>query len=316
MSKFLKTAGAIAVFALVVILAGVSITAAQDTVEPTAVPETSTVEQAPPFWGRGGRGQGMMGQGPLAVEQDAMHAAIADALGLTVEELDAAIADGKDLVDLAAEQGVDFAAVRDAMEAVHAEALAQAVEDGLITQEQADLMNQRGMNGPADGFGGRRGGFGGQRGGMMGGFGAGPMAVDQAEMHTAIAGALGISVEEFEAAVDEGQTLVDIAEAQGVDLADVQAAMDEIHAAALEQAVADGLITQEQADWMNEHRSERVLGQGFGPGNGPCHGDADGSFGGARGGMGRGMGGNSGGGARGGSFGGGMGRGFSSGPQG
>lgn len=315
MSKFLKTAGAIAIFALVVILAGASITAAQDTVEPTAVPETSTVEQAPPFWGRGGRGQGMMGQGQLAVNRDEAHAAVADVLSLTVEELDAAIAEGKDLVDLAAEQGVDFADVRDAIEAVHAEALAQAVEDGLITQEQADWMAERGQMGPADRFGGRRGGFDAHRGGMMGGFG-GAMVVDQAEMHAAIANALGISVEAFETAIDEGQTLVDIAEAQGVDLADVRAAMDEVHAAALQQAVEDGLITQEQADWMTQRHSERVLGQGFGPGNGPCHGGSESGFGGARGGMGRGMGGNFGGGARGGSFSGGMGRGFSSGPQG
>jgi hypothetical protein len=97
---------------------------------------------------------------------------LAKALGITVEDLEAAYAEGKTLSDLMAEQGMDAATVRENVEAAYEEAIAQAVEDGVITKEQAEEM----QNGPGWGFGfggpmgrgGRggfrgRGGFGGQK---------------------------------------------------------------------------------------------------------------------------------------------------------
>ena len=78
----------------------------------------------------------------------------------------------------------------------------------------------------------------------------------------AAAEATGLTEDEVIAALQEGQTFAQIAEAQGVDS---QALVDAFLAdreAALEQAVADGWLTQEQADWMlaemTEHVSERV----------------------------------------------------------
>ena len=81
-------------------------------------------------------------------------------------------------------------------------------------------------------------------------------------MHTAMAEAVGMTVEEFDAAIAEGQTLWQIAQAQGVDLADVQASMEAARERAIDQAVADGRLTQEQADWMRS----RPGGAGRGPG--------------------------------------------------
>ncbi|MCB9420442.1 MAG: hypothetical protein H6667_11600 [Ardenticatenaceae bacterium] len=104
---------------------------------------------------------------------------LADALGITVEELDTA------------------------EQAANAAALEQAVADGLITQEQADQMSQ---------FGGRfmhDGHFG---------------LVDN--MDELLANELGISVEAL------------------------QTAQEEAEAAKLAQMVADGYLTQEQADLM------------------------------------------------------------------
>lgn len=99
---------------------------------------------------------------------------LAKALGMTVEELQAAYDDGKSLSDLLSERGLDAVTVRENMQAAHETALAQAVEDGVITQEQADEMSDRMlMGGPGmRGFGGRGhapgpGGFGG-RGGFEG----------------------------------------------------------------------------------------------------------------------------------------------------
>ena len=76
------------------------------------------------------------------------------------------------------------------------------------------------------------------------GAGLGARAVDEADMHAAIAGALGMTLEEFEAAVAEGQTPYTLALELGVDFAGIQTVMNELHAQALEQATAEGLIPQ------------------------------------------------------------------------
>jgi ribosomal protein S20 len=68
---------------------------------------------------------------------------LAKALGMTVEELQAAYADGATLSDLMSERGLEAAAVREKLLAAYDEALAQAVADGVITQEQADEMQDR-----------------------------------------------------------------------------------------------------------------------------------------------------------------------------
>jgi hypothetical protein len=110
---------------------------------------------------------------------------------------------------------------------------------------------------PTQGRGGR---FGAAEQGMTGRGVNTPMnlmAVDEAEMHAAIADALGISVEAFETAVEDGQTVQLLAADLGIDFADIQAVMNDLHADALQQAVADGLVTQEQADRM----ASRVGGQ-------------------------------------------------------
>lgn len=84
--------------------------------------------------------------------------------------------------------------------------------------------------------------------------GLGLMAVDEADMHAAIADALGMSLDEFETAVAAGETPATLALELGIDLNVIQEAMDAAHNAAFEQAVADGLITQEQSDWILSHR--------------------------------------------------------------
>jgi hypothetical protein len=102
-------------------------------------------------------------------------ALLAKALGMKVEDLQAAYAEGKSLTDLMAEKGLDAATVREKLQAVYAEAIAQAVEDGVITQEQADeMLSGRGLGFPGFGPGMMRGdsgrfpGHGGFRG--RGGF--------------------------------------------------------------------------------------------------------------------------------------------------
>jgi lambda repressor-like predicted transcriptional regulator len=87
---------------------------------------------------------------------------LAKALGMTVEELQAALAEGKSLSTLMGEKGLDAATVRQNLQAAYEAAIAQAVKDGVITQEQADEM----QSGPGMAPGGRWGGF--EFGGPMG----------------------------------------------------------------------------------------------------------------------------------------------------
>lgn len=116
--------------------------------------------------------------------------------------------------------------------------------------------------GPGPSTPGSGNGAGQVRRGNGPGRGLGVMAVDEADMHAALAEALGMTVEDFEAVLAEGKTPYTLALELSVDFADVQAAMREVHAAALEQATAEGLITQEKADWMLGRQAGRYNGAG------------------------------------------------------
>ena len=70
----------------------------------------------------------------------------------------------------------------------------------------------------------------------------------------AAAKALGMTTDELSTELWGGKTLADIADEKGVDIADVQAAVEAAQVAetktAIEQAVTDGDITQDKADWL------------------------------------------------------------------
>lgn len=151
--------------------------------EATPTPSTGAVTGVPGFMGHGG---GFGGRGGVA------DGYLADALGITVEELDAAQAEARaamladevaagtitqeqaDLITarevvesyvdkeaLATEtEGLDRSAASAARQAAYEAAVAEALADGAITQAQADALlaaaTGRGFGGPG-GFGGRGG---------------------------------------------------------------------------------------------------------------------------------------------------------------
>ena len=151
------------------------------------------------------------------------EALLADALGITVEELQAA------------------------QDKAHEAAVQQAVDEGLITQDQADTMV------------------------------AGYKLRNYVDRDAVMAKALGISVEELQAARDEGKPVAVIIYEQGLDPATLRTNMQSAYEETIQQAVADGVITQEQADKI-------TAGAGFGFGPDGFHGK--GGFGGPRGGFG------------------------------
>lgn len=69
-------------------------------------------------------------------------ATIAEQLGLTSEELVAQLEGGKTLAQVAEENSVSTEQLSATMESGMKDGLAQAVADGILTQEQADLMFQ------------------------------------------------------------------------------------------------------------------------------------------------------------------------------
>ncbi len=116
---------------------------------------------------------------------------------------------------------------------------------------------------------GRHGGFGH---GMFGWDGDGEVGPMHETMQAAIAEALGMTVEELEAAHELGKTAWDIAQEQGLTEDEFSTLISDARMAGLEQAVADGTISQEQADWI-QSRWEEMAENGFGPGKGGCDGE-------------------------------------------
>ena len=112
---------------------------------------------------------------------------------------------------------------------------------------------------------------------MMNGRGPGEgsgFGLGDAELEAA-ANVLGMTTDEISSALQDGKTLQDLADTAGVNIADVQAAIQAVHETEMRdriaQQVADGTITQAQADWMLEGIDTGYMGGGqggFGRGSG------------------------------------------------
>lgn len=104
-------------------------------------------------------------------------------------------------------------------------------------------------------------------------------------MHTAVwetlTETLGMTSDELTAELESGKTLAEIAKEKGVSTSDLTTALEAAHQESLDQAVADGILTQEQADsiltnmagryeWMLDNMGAG-RGAGYGSGGG-CRG--------------------------------------------
>ncbi len=75
--------------------------------------------------------------------KEKLHAAAAEALEMSIADLEAAFAEGRTIQYLAELKGTDLNEVRLAMKRVHQEQIHQAVEQDEISPEQADLLLKR-----------------------------------------------------------------------------------------------------------------------------------------------------------------------------
>lgn len=120
--------------------------------------------------------------------------------------------------------------------------------------------------------------------GMMGGNGYGWMH-DYVEQ--ALAAKLGITEEQVEDALAAGKPMYQIALDNGIKQEDLAAFMNGVHKDAFDKAVKDGVMTQQQADWMLQ-RMQTMYQNGYGTGTGTCPMGGGNGFGRGGGMMGRG----------------------------
>ena len=133
--------------------------------------------------------------------------------------------------------------------------------------------------GNGGGSGGSKGGYGGN--GNQGTMGTGvPLDMSTTMqgvlgdlIHENLATSLGIDVDELTLRLDAGETFSNIALSLGFDYASIGFMLVEARTDAVAQAVADGLITQDMADWLKLHGNENPAanyGDGICDGSGSC----------------------------------------------
>jgi hypothetical protein len=103
----------------------------------------------PPYAGNGP----MMGGNGYGWMYDYVEQAFAAKLGLTEEQVEDQLAAGRPMYQIALDNGIKQEELANFMNEVHKEAFANAVKDGVMTQEQADWMLQRMQNNGGYGYG-------------------------------------------------------------------------------------------------------------------------------------------------------------------
>lgn len=152
------------------------------------------------------------------------------------------------------------------------DALTQAVQKGLLTQNQADAMLQRLQNGGAGKLFGLPGARGTQNNVRA--------TIENAGLDAA-AKTLGMSTADLTTALRNGQTLLALAQSKNVDVTKLRTAISDAEKAAVDQAVKNGQLTQAQGDALKANLApnnidlnrgfffSNGIGRGMGPGMRP-----------------------------------------------
>lgn len=130
--------------------------------------------------------------------------------------------------------------------------------------------NQLWMNGAA-GAGNMAGRGQGRMGGLRGQASDGTYGPIHEYLLDTMAQALGMTAEQLQTRLDGGETLWTIAQEQGISAESFNQMMTTARAEALNQAVANGALTQEQANFMRGQGANQWP-EGYGPGSANCDG--------------------------------------------
>jgi len=169
---------------------------------------------------------------------------LVDETGLTPQEIRQQVQDGKTLAEIIEANGGDVSAVSEAVLNAATEQIAQAAADGRITQERADRMTEnlpdlieRGLNG--DLFGNR--------------VGRRPLRqVSEQILVNVTADETGLRPAEILQQLRDGSTLAEIITTNGGSVDETITAAVAAATERINEAVANGNMTQEQADMLTE----------------------------------------------------------------
>ena len=200
-------------------------------------------EGAPPVEGKKGDG----------VLREYINEAIANVLGISVDEVEAML-ENRELRDFVEAQGFSQEEMKTMMQDARTAAVDAALADGVITEEHIEELKNRVAK--------RRG-----RNDKV----LNTQNISVA-LHNyiapAMADALGVTVEELESAYEKGEVR-EFIDAQGLSQEEMQTLILGVRETAVDAALADGVITEEQAEQMKDRgirsgfRSVRgKLGQG------------------------------------------------------
>lgn len=104
--------------------------------------------------------------------------------------------------------------------------------------------------------------------GMMSGVSTGTFGPLHEYMVNAFASALGLTSEELQTRLNAGETMATIAQSLGLTFDEFRTLMIQARTDAISQAVAEGVLTQEAANWMLQRMSQmQRLGGGYGFGH-------------------------------------------------
>jgi len=150
---------------LVLMVVAVAVLAVFGTV--TAVSAQGPIQNDTLNQGFGGRGGGMRGIGNQGeIENEDVHAlevaAYAEALGLTVDEIDARLDAGETMSQIVLSTGVTFEDFWTLKTRIKSEVATEALAQGFITQAEADLMQQAALRQGGQGIMGGQGNLDGQ----------------------------------------------------------------------------------------------------------------------------------------------------------
>jgi len=147
--------------------------------------------------------------------------------------------------------GIDRARLDQAMKDASNQTVDRMVQDGRITQDQADWYKQRIEQGNGFPYWGKGWGRGWYRHGWGKGW--------KSSMIPAAAEYLGLTTRELLDELSQGKTLAQIADEKGKDKEGLRQAMLQRLKKDLDQAVADGWITQSQADSIYQQAEQADL---------------------------------------------------------